>query len=159
MDCIKISAGKQSNRQLSYTDSLTVQTKVVTEEANPERVVRVWSWRRSAIGLAMACCALFLADAAVFRSGLYFRIAETDSAAGYFEREMRVEIARPRDGRKQFLVVGDSRAQAIRPRLAEEASKQLGIAFANAAVLGSTPRGWYYLLRELDPHAAGELSC
>ncbi len=127
--------------------------QVVTGKTNGGPVVRARIWRRGAIGLAMACCALFLADAAVFRSGLYFRIVETDSAAGFFEREMRVELARPRDGRKQFLIVGDSRAQGLRPRLAEQASQHLGIAFANVAVLGSTPRGWYYLLRELDPHA------
>jgi len=101
----------------------------------------------------IAAAALFLADAIIFRSGWYFRIAEPDSAAGYFERELRTERMRARDGRKQFLVVGDSRSQAIRPQLAEDGSRQWGVAFGNVAVLGSTPRAWYYLLRDLDPKA------
>jgi hypothetical protein len=138
---------------LSYTDSLKVQTPFATEEKNCGTIVRWPRWRRGAIGLALAGCVLFLADAAVFRSGLYFRIVEPDSAPGSFEREIRVERARRRDGRKRILIVGDSRSLAIRPHLAEEWSKQWGTAFGNAAVRGSTPRGWYYLLRELDPTA------
>lgn len=110
-------------------------------------------WRSGAIGLAMAGCLVFLGDAAVFRTGLYFLIEEPDTAASVFEREMRLELARRRDGRKQILIVGDSRAQAIRPRLVEEGSRQWGTAFANVAVLGSAARAWYYLLRELDPDA------
>src|SRR5579864_153900 len=109
--------------------------------------------RSGAIGLAMAGCLVFLGDAAVFRTGLYFLIEEPDTAASAFEREMRLELARPRDNRKQILIVGDSRAQAIRPRLVEEGSKQWGAAFANVAVLGSSARAWYYLLRQLDPDA------
>ena len=101
----------------------------------------------------MAAAALFIGDAIVFRSGWYFRIAEPETAQGTFERELRTERQRTRDARKQILVVGDSRAQAVRPRLAEEAARPWGLAFANVAVLGSTPRAWYYLLRELDPQA------
>ena len=111
------------------------------------------NWRRGLIGLAMAGCLVFLGDAAAFRSGLYYLIAEPETAAGSFEREIRTEFARRRDGRRQILIVGDSRAQSIRPRLAEEGSKPSGAALANVAVLGSTARDWYYLLRELDPQA------
>ncbi|HYL75552.1 MAG TPA: hypothetical protein VEU96_15170 [Bryobacteraceae bacterium] len=111
------------------------------------------TWRNGAIGLAMAGCLVFLGDAAVFRTGLYFLIEEPDTAASVFEREMRLELARRHDGRKQILIVGDSRAQCIRPRIAEEGLKQRETAFANVAVLGSSVRSWYYLLRELDPEA------
>jgi hypothetical protein len=110
-------------------------------------------WRRGATGLALAGCMLFLTDAAVFRSGLYFQIVEPASGPGSFERELRLERARPRDGRKQILIIGDSRSLAIRPRIAEESSKSWGMAFANVSVRGSTPREWYYFLRELDPSA------
>ena len=109
--------------------------------------------RKTAFALLIAAAAVFLGDAIVFRSGWYFRIAEPDTAQGMFERELRTERQRARDTRKQILVVGDSRAQAIRPRLAEEAARPWSLAFANVAVLGSTPRAWYYLLRELDPNA------
>ncbi|HEV2691021.1 MAG TPA: hypothetical protein VGV35_20840, partial [Bryobacteraceae bacterium] len=87
-------------------------------------------WRRGVIGIALAGGALFLADAAVFRSGFYSRIVETESAPGYFERELRLERSRPRDGRKQILILGDSRALAVRQHLADEWSKQWGTAFA-----------------------------
>ncbi|HEV2688779.1 MAG TPA: hypothetical protein VGV35_09500 [Bryobacteraceae bacterium] len=129
-----------------------MQTAFVTEEKK-SRPKRGPIWRWAVLDLLLAGGMLFLADAAVFRSGLYFQIAEPDSAAAAFEREMRLERARERDHRKQILIVGDSRSQAIRPRLAEEGSKQFGTVFANVNVQGSTPRAWYYLLRALDPDA------
>jgi len=108
-------------------------------------------WRRGAVGLTIGSCLLLLLDAIVFRSGLYFRVADPESSAGYYEREIRTERQRRTDGRKQILIVGDSRAKAIRPHLAEEWAKPKEIDFANAAVDGSTPRAWFYLLRDLDP--------
>jgi hypothetical protein len=104
-------------------------------------------------GLLLGICLLLAADAAVFRSGLYYWVLEPDSYAGDFERKIRNERARVLDGRNQVLIVGNSRALAIRPRIAQELLGQRDFAFGNVAVPSSTPRDWYYLLRELDPYA------
>lgn len=110
--------------------------------------------RRAVLGLLAACCALFILDAAVFRTGVYYCVLEPASFAGEFERSLREERARPLDSRRQVLMVGDSRAQAFRPRIAAQLTGGREFAFGNAAVRGSSPRGWYYLLRDLDPHSA-----
>ena len=96
---------------------------------------------------------MFAIDAAVFRTGWYQHVLEPASFAGNFERAIRNERARTLDGRKQILVAGDSRSLSIRPRIAEELTGHTEFAFANVAVPGSSARGWYYLLRDIDPDA------
>ncbi len=111
------------------------------------------NWPEVLARLAAACCVVFALDAAVFRTGWYQHVLEPASFAGNFERAVRNERQRPIDGRKQILAVGDSRSLSIRPRIAEELTGRTEFAFANVAVPGSSARGWYYLLRDIDPDA------
>lgn len=111
------------------------------------------NWPEALARLAAACCVVFALDAAVFRTGWYQHVLEPQSFAGTFARAVRNERQRPVDGRKEILVAGDSRSLAIRPRIAEELTGRREFAFATVAVPGSSPRGWYYLLRDVDPEA------
>ncbi len=87
---------------------------------------------------------LFALDAALFRTPYYRRILEPESYAGQVERLIGT------GGNQSIAVLGDSRiAEGFSARVAD--GQQPGWRFLNAAVPGSTPRCWYYLLRDLDP--------
>ncbi|MEO8127346.1 MAG: hypothetical protein ABI822_09660 [Bryobacteraceae bacterium] len=89
-------------------------------------------------------CVLFALDAAMFRTSFYRENLEPDSYAGQVERMLRTA------GNQSIAVMGDSRiAEGFSARIADQ--RQPGFRFLSAAVPGSTPRCWYYLLRELDP--------
>jgi len=121
------------------------------QNSMPDQLRTVWRGVLSAIALSL--CAVFLIDAALFRTRFYYtHVAEPNSFAGTYERNVRNERARPIDGRKQVLFVGDSRVLAFRPRIAESLTGG-EFAFGNAAVPASDARDWYYLLRDVDPDA------
>ena len=89
-------------------------------------------------------CVLFALDAALFRTPYYRQILEPDSYAGQVERVLHT------GGNQSVAVLGDSRiAEGFSARIADQ--RQPALRFLNAAVPGSTPRCWYYLLRDLDP--------
>ena len=99
---------------------------------------------RSLVPWMAGFCALFALDAALFRTPYYRRILEPDSYAGQMERALSAA------GNQTIAVLGDSRiAEGFSPRVADR--RQPSLRFLNASVPGSTPRCWYYLLRDLDP--------
>ena len=91
-----------------------------------------------------------LLEAGLFHTGFYASIMEPDSAAGSLETRIRNEQIRPVRDRNQVLGVGDSRMPLL-PRLANEVHS--GYAFGSIALAGTTPRCWYYMLRDTDPTA------
>ena len=109
--------------------------------------------RRDAVLALVAGFALFVAaDVALFYSPLYPRVLDPQSSAGVFRHTVaqfeRLDTDRSRD----VLVLGDSRIyRGLIPRLASRASG--GLRVLSAAVPGTTPRCWPYLLRAIDPHA------
>jgi hypothetical protein len=108
-------------------------------------------WREAA-GLLAAVLGLFLIDAAVFRTRLYSPWLEPDASAGNLEMICYVETERQPTGGKQVIAFGDSR-MALTPQLADQVSAGRGYEFTNVGVAGSSPRVWYYMLRDLDPAA------
>jgi hypothetical protein len=86
-------------------------------------------------------------DLALYRSGLYYRLAEPESNTGavvttlmLLEREYRADA-------RNVLVFGDSRiGEGFSAKQAEAGDASLN--FINVSVPGSTPRTWYYLMRE-----------
>ncbi len=92
----------------------------------------------------------FLLDAAVFRSNLYPSILEPESSAGNCELMFWNETHRKPSGLPEVAVIGNSRLPLL-PRISNELTAQTGYRFANAGVAGSSPRCWYYLVRDLDP--------
>ena len=96
--------------------------------------------------------ALFLLDAAMFRTGFYVRYLEPASYAGNFESVLTVGREKQFKRPHHVLVLGDSQmGEGFSPQLADEAGAQDGWEFFNAAVGGATMRCWYYMARDLDP--------
>ena len=91
-------------------------------------------------------------EGVVFHTRLYPSIIEPDSTAGAMETQLNNEAKRPKPNRNQVLAVGHSR-MALLPRVANEMNPSTGYRFASVGIGGTTPRCWYYELRELDPNA------
>jgi hypothetical protein len=111
---------------------------------------------RSLTPLLKLCAAviivLLLIDAALFRSGWYFRVIKPDSTAGsVFGAELAIRhYYEP--ARKNILVLGNSQiGEGFSAQDADDASGRGDLHFINGSVAGTTPRVWYYLLRKVDP--------
>jgi hypothetical protein len=87
----------------------------------------------------------------IFRTSFYSRVLDPDSSTGYFELILWNELHRKLDSVPQVLAVGDSRMAAFQARIANE--RNTGLRFASVVVPATTPRCWYYLLRDVDPTA------
>jgi hypothetical protein len=79
-------------------------------------------------------------------------LIKPDSGAGWVESLLRNEIRRPKTDRNQVLAVGHSR-MALLPRIANQMKAETGYTFATIALGGTSPRGWHYELRAVDPSA------
>lgn len=90
-------------------------------------------------------------EGAVFRSGLYARYTSPESTTSQLEVKLNNEIARKKEG-PQILSVGDSR-MALVPRIANKLTAETGFTVGSIALAGTTPRVWYYMLRDIDPDA------
>jgi hypothetical protein len=107
---------------------------------------------RLAARLVAALVLLCALDAAIFRTPIYHGILDPRSSTGSFEAMLSRQEAAPPDVRRGVLVIGDSRiVEALWPGPADRAAA--GLRFINAAIPGTTPRCWYYFLRDLDPQA------
>jgi hypothetical protein len=91
-------------------------------------------------------------EGVIFHTRVYPSILEPESTAGAMETQLNNEIKRPKPDRNQVLAVGHSR-MALLPRVANNMQPSTGYRFASVGLGGSTPRCWYYELRELDPTA------
>lgn len=95
---------------------------------------------------------LVVIDLVVFRTGLYAGWIEPDSSAGSVVGSTMLIKRETRADASNILVLGNSTiGEGFSGPLADQASKRPDLHFINGAVAGSTPRIWYYLLRELDP--------
>lgn len=104
---------------------------------------------------ALAIAAIVVGwDALLFRSGLYYRWIEPRSTAGTTRGAIRVVEHSYDLGRRNVLVLGNSRiGEGFSSVLADEATKGAGLHFINAAIPGTDPRVWYYVLRQVDAQA------
>jgi lysophospholipase L1-like esterase len=99
----------------------------------------------------LALVTFFIADGLIFRTGWYNRYLEPDSSAGSLEAQLHwLKESRAPKGR-EVLVIGDSRiAEGFSARTANSTTDQR-INFWNFGLGGTTPRVWYYTLRDADP--------
>jgi hypothetical protein len=105
-----------------------------------------------AVPVLLASAIAFAAmEGAVFHSGLYTWILNTDTSTGDLETILREERERPKNG-PQVLGIGDSRMLLL-PRLSNQHTAETGYTFGTIATAGATPRSWYYMLRDADPTA------
>jgi hypothetical protein len=92
----------------------------------------------------------WLLEAALYRSGFYYRLAEPESNTGAVVTALMLLDREYRPDQRNVLVFGDSRVgEGFSSRLAGEAARDESLNFINVSVPGSTPRTWYYLLREI----------
>lgn len=101
--------------------------------------------------LVGALLLVFAANLLLFHTSFYPSLIDPDSTTGQVEIALRNEIARKVTDRQQVLAVGHSR-MSLRPHIANRAIAT-GYTFATIAVPGTSPRCWYYLLRDVDPTA------
>jgi hypothetical protein len=107
--------------------------------------------RRLAAIIPASFLLLFGLDALLFRTRLYPSILEPDSSTGKFELILRREQeAQAKYGQNLVVTLGDSRF-AYYPRVANQQQDHTGYFFRHAGVAGTDIRGWYYMLRDLDP--------
>ena len=103
-------------------------------------------------GLA-ALAGWFALDALLFRTPVYSDWIEPNSSTGQFELILRREQEfQQKAGDNVIITLGDSRFGYL-PRQANELTRFSNYVFRSAGVAGSDPRGWYYMLRDLDPTA------
>jgi hypothetical protein len=122
--------------------------------SRPEPPRAAASFRTVAAFVGVLLAGYLLAEILIFRSGFYGRFLEPDlSATGYLERILYSEIHRPPSGKKEVLVVGNSRiAEGFSAKLANQRLAGDGYWFSNFGVSGTGDRVWYYLVRDVDPH-------
>jgi hypothetical protein len=111
------------------------------------------TFRNVAGFLATLIGTYLLCEFAVFRSGWYARYLEPAySGAGELERMFCDEALRPPSGKKEVLVIGNSRiAEGFSAKVATEYKPEDGYRFLNFSVPGTGDRVWYYLVRDVDP--------
>jgi hypothetical protein len=102
--------------------------------------------------LGLALLFFFALDALAFRTGYYATILKPESTAGFLQTFIWIEQHRPKTYPRQALAVGDSRV-GLKVRIADSLTPETGLQMGTLAVPGTTPRCWYYMLREMDPHA------
>jgi len=129
--------------------------KAPSQRVQPPRPTRpaVAATRRNvATFLAVALGGALLGDALVFRSGFYTQYLEPLSSTGTYERMFYAEANRRPSGKKEVLVMGNSRvAEGFSAKIAND-SKQDGYWFLNCSVPATGARAFYYFLRDVDPH-------
>ncbi len=93
----------------------------------------------------------FAADGLLFRAGWYNAYLEPDSSAGSLESLIYWLNNSPVPKKPEVLVIGDSRiAEGFSSRTAAAATDRR-LHFWNFGLGGTTPRVWYYTLRDADP--------
>jgi hypothetical protein len=111
--------------------------------------------KKRLIGLLLiGIVAFFALDVLIFRSGLYSRRLSPVSMSGYGYYVDYYEKRRPADPSRDVLFTGDSRmSEGFWAYLANQSDKAKDIHFVQGAIPGASLRVWYYLLRDMDPHA------
>jgi len=95
---------------------------------------------------------LFPVDALLFHTGIYRKYLDPFSMAGWMSTMVWACQFKVIDN--TIAVIGDSRvADGFSAKIANESGKPGEIKFSNIAVHGTSPRVWYYQLREIDPKA------
>ncbi len=119
--------------------------KPVRRPAAPATLRQAVLWSIASIAV------FFLLDAAIFRSGWYLRYLAPDSTTGQLELNV-FWLRHTLPGKApEAAVIGDSRvAEGFSARNADAGAGDR-IHFWNLGVPGSSPRDWYYLLRDGDP--------
>lgn len=103
-----------------------------------------------AIGAAIL---FFVVNTLLFGTEVYLRFLDPGSAAGQLHMIVK-SIKDTKDINGSVAVLGDSRVvEGFSEKIANERTSSGGVKFVNVGVPGTVPRIWYYMLRDIDPHA------
>lgn len=95
---------------------------------------------------------VLLINLSLFNSKVYFKILQPKSSAGrtyFLSTTEKVRISNPL---RDIIVLGDSRIEfGFSAEISNNTNENFN--FINAGIAGTASRVWYYLLREIDPHA------
>lgn len=106
---------------------------------------------RRVLAAAAGAVIVFLGvEAAVFRSGFYASILKPGTSASTLEALIRTELQRQAGAGRRVLEIGDSRMSFL-PRIATGHAAPRGYSFGGIGMGGTSPRTWYYMLRDADP--------
>lgn len=105
---------------------------------------------RTAGRLCGSLLGFLLLQTLVFNTTFYASILNPESSAGFLELRLGNELRRAVTDRNQILAIGDSR-MGFFPRYANELNPSVGYTFASISAAGTTPRSWYYMLRDAQP--------
>jgi hypothetical protein len=109
-------------------------------------------FRNPALIWALASLLLFLTvESSIFRLGWYNKYLEPDSSAGSVEARLYWVKRFPHANVPEVLVMGDSRIAEGFSAPAAAAAVQNRIRFWNFGIGATSPRVWYYMLRDADP--------
>jgi hypothetical protein len=105
---------------------------------------------RAVLWTVLSLLVFMLIEASIFRTGWYIKYLEPQSSAGQVESYLHW-LAKPDPAKvPEVLIVGDSRmAEGFSAPLADQAVAGK-LHFWNFGIGGTTPRVWYYLLRDAD---------
>ncbi|MDP9052727.1 MAG: hypothetical protein M3N93_00245 [Acidobacteriota bacterium] len=132
-------------------ETIAAESARVNSRAGSEVFFTGVFFKSSALNWTLLSLLLFVVvEAAVFRTGWYIPYLEPQSSAGSVESYLHW-LAKPDRVRvPEVMVLGDSRmAEGFSAPLADEAVRGR-LHFWNFGIAGSTPRIWYYLLRDTD---------
>ena len=131
-----------------YCAPTTIRTEFPAEPSTSPRQLHVA--RNLLLGLTLFACL----DGAIFHTGLYTSILAPVSFAGRMVMLTKAEKQRVSSGRKEVLVVGDSRiAEGFSAAVADQLGSEGGLKFESLAEPASSIEIWHYILREVDPTA------
>jgi hypothetical protein len=127
------------------------QEEIQQPPTAPPRDQRPFFKTRALAWTVASLLAFLLMEGAIFRLGWYNQYLEPDSSAGEVEGYLSWLKRYPHNGSPEVLVMGDSRiAEGFSARLAGR-NVQQRLRFWNFGIGGTTPRIWYYMLRDADP--------
>jgi hypothetical protein len=108
--------------------------------------------RNAVVWSALTLFAFFIVEASIFRLGWYNKYLEPNSSTAEIEYALFWLSRAPVPKIPEVLVIGDSRiGEGFSARIAKaETGGRLG--FRNFGLAGSSPRVWFYVLRDADPH-------
>jgi len=107
--------------------------------------------KQSILWTFLALAAFLAADSLLFRTGWYGAHLEPNSSAGTLENQLDWLRQTPAAQVPEVLVVGDSRIGVGFNAPIADAAASNQLHFWNFGIAGSTPRVWYYSLRDADP--------
>jgi hypothetical protein len=102
--------------------------------------------------LVVAIAVLMALNAGIFRLFDYYYWVNPNSTMGSIVQAEDLVRHRIVAGKKNIVVIGDSRvSEGFSPEIANASIRRTDVNFIQSGIPGSSPRAWFYFLRTVDP--------